>query len=76
MRDSVGTRKMNALDWLAMILLFIGGINWGLVGLFNIDLVARIFGEMTTPARIVYALVGLSALYSIYTSTKMAKSTV
>ena len=65
-------RRMGAIDWLAMVLMIIGGINWGLVGLMNIDLVAAIFGDMTAASRAVYALVGLSALYSIYTMSKMA----
>lgn len=66
--------KMNAIDWIAMVLLIVGGLNWGLVGLFNIDLVASLFGTQTALSRVVYVLVGLSALYSIYTSTKMASS--
>lgn len=75
-RRSGESRKahMNAIDWIAMILLIVGGINWGLVGLFNFDLVAALFGEMSVISRIVYILVGLSALYSIYTSSKMARS--
>lgn len=68
----MAARRLHALDWIAMVLMIIGGINWGLVGLMNIDLVATVFGEMSTASRIVYALVGLSALYSIYTLTKMA----
>lgn len=56
-------KKMNFLDWLAMILLVVGGLNWGLVGFFGVDLVAAIFGDMTAISRIVYSLVGLSALY-------------
>ena len=48
---------------LAMWLLVIGGLNWGLVGLFSFDLVASIFGEMSTISRIVYSLVGVSAVY-------------
>ena len=47
---------------LAMWLLVIGGLNWGLVGLFSFDLVASIFGDMSTISRIVYSLVGVSAL--------------
>ncbi len=66
--------KMNALDWVAMVLLIVGGLNWGLVGLFNIDLVAALFGTQSALSRVVYVLVGLSALYSIYTSSKMASS--
>lgn len=64
--------QMNALDWIAMVLLIVGGLNWGLVGLFNYDLVASLFGTQTPVSRVVYVLVGLSALYSIYTSSKMA----
>lgn len=72
--DSMRKAKMNALDWVAMVLLIVGGLNWGLVGLFNFDLVAALFGTQTPFSRIVYVLVGLSALYSIYTSTKMASA--
>jgi hypothetical protein len=71
---SLHKSKMNALDWIAMVLLIVGGLNWGLVGLFNIDLVAALFGTQTAFTRIVYVLVGLSALYSIYTSSKMASA--
>jgi uncharacterized membrane protein YuzA (DUF378 family) len=67
-------RGMNALDWVAMTLLIIGGLNWGLIGFFNYDLVASLFGEGTSLSRLIYALVGLSALYSIYTATKMART--
>ena len=50
-----------------MTLLIIGGINWGLVGLFQFDLVAAVFGGQDAAlARIVYILVGLAALYAIY----------
>lgn len=53
------------LSLLATILIIIGGLNWGLVGLFQIDLVALIFGNMSLLARIVYILVGVSAVYSL-----------
>jgi uncharacterized membrane protein YuzA (DUF378 family) len=68
----IGGRRLGAVDWIAMVLMIIGGINWGLVGLMNIDLVATLFGEMSNASRVIYALVGLSALYSIYTLSKMA----
>jgi hypothetical protein len=71
---SLHKSKMNALDWIAMVLLIVGGLNWGLVGLFNIDLVASLFGTQSAFTRVVYVLVGLSALYSIYTSSKMASA--
>jgi hypothetical protein len=54
---------MKKLDILTMILLVVGGLNWGLVGAANFDLVATLFGEMSLLSRIVYLLVGLSAVY-------------
>lgn len=54
---------MKILETIALILVVIGGLNWGLVGLFNFDLVATIFGVMSVISRIVYILVGLSAIY-------------
>lgn len=65
--------KLNALDWLFLILLIVGGLNWGLVGFLKFDLVASIFGDMTTLSRIVYDLVGISALYVLLTAGKLAK---
>lgn len=64
--------RMSALDWIAMALLTIGGLNWGLVGLFDVNLVAALFGEQSLVSRIIYIAVGLSALYSLYLSSKMA----
>lgn len=61
----VRVRTFSALDYIALVLLIVGGVNWGLVGLFGFDLVAAIFGVMTPLARIVYVLVGLSAIYGI-----------
>lgn len=61
-------RRMNTLDWIAWILLIIGGINWGLVGAFSFDLVAAIFGDMSAISRIIYILVGLSAIYLLFAS--------
>lgn len=69
-----GATRMNALDWVTMVLMIIGGLNWGLVGLFNVDLVATLFGQMSALSRIIYVLVGLSALYSIYTASKMGRN--
>jgi uncharacterized protein len=62
--------KMKFLDWLAIVLLVIGGLNWGLVGAFNFNLVSWIFGAGLF-TRIVYGLVGISALYSIWTLYKL-----
>jgi len=66
-------KKLNVLDWIVVILVIIGAINWGLVGFFGFDLVATIFGEMSAVARVIYALVGLSGLYTIYLATVMSK---
>lgn len=56
----------NALDWIATILVIIGGINWGLIGLFGFNLVEFLFGDFTLLTRLIYILVGLAALYEIY----------
>lgn len=53
---------MYILKIIAYILVIIGAINWGLVGFFGFDLVASIFGEMSTLSRIIYGIVGISAL--------------
>ena len=47
---------------IAYILVIIGAINWGLIGIFGFDLVAGIFGEMSLISRIIYGLVGISAI--------------
>ena len=56
---------MKTLNLITLILVIVGGVNWGLVGAANFDLVAAIFGEGSALSRLVYALVGLSALYQI-----------
>ena len=54
---------MKKLDVIMALLLVVGGLNWGLVGLLNFDLVATILGNMSLLSRIIYAVVGISALY-------------
>jgi len=56
---------MTVLNKASLLLLIVGGLNWGLVGLVNFDLVAAIFGDMTLLSRVVYSLVGLSALWQL-----------
>ena len=56
---------MKVIDKIALVLIIIGAINWGLIGLFGFDLVATIFGEMSVISRIIYGLVGLSGLWGI-----------
>lgn len=65
--------KLSILGWLAVVLVIVGGLNWGLVGVLNFDLVAAIFGVMSTLSKVVYTLVGLAALYMIYVAMKLAK---
>lgn len=67
-------RNLNALDWVALVLLIIGGLNWGLVGLLETDLVAALFGPMSLISRIVYSLVGLSAVYVAVISPMLSRS--
>lgn len=56
---------MRAVNLITLVLLIVGGLNWGLVGLFDFDLVVAIFGEMSAFSRLVYVLVGLSAIVQI-----------
>ena len=57
--------NMKIIDKIALVLVIIGAINWGLIGLFNFNLVELIFGNMTLLARIIYILVGISGLWAI-----------
>ncbi|ALJ08586.1 MAG: DUF378 domain-containing protein [Pseudomonadota bacterium] len=56
---------MKILNLVTLLLVIVGGLNWGLVGAFDFDLVAALFGDGSALSRIVYVLVGLSALWQI-----------
>ncbi len=56
---------MNIVNAVTLLLVIVGGLNWGLVGALNLDLVAALLGAGSEPARLVYILVGLSALWQI-----------
>ena len=56
---------MKAINKIALTLMVIGALNWGLIGLFQFDLVATLFGDMSVLSRVVYALVGISGLWGI-----------
>lgn len=58
--------EKNILDWIALVLVIVGGLNWGLVGLLQLDLVQALFGSIPILATITYSLVGLAAVYMIY----------
>lgn len=61
---------MKGLHIVTFLLLIVGGLNWLLVGAFDFDLVATIFGEMSAISRVVYVLVGLSAIFELATHKK------
>ncbi|WAH41475.1 DUF378 domain-containing protein [Alicyclobacillus fastidiosus] len=57
--------RWNAIDWIAWVLLVIGGLNWGLIGFFNFNLVDTLLGTMSGLSRTIYAIVGLAALWQL-----------
>ena len=65
--------KMNMLDKVTYTLLVIGGLNWALVGFFNYNLVDKVFSNDV--ARIIYSVVGLAALYGLFTIVRMKSQT-
>lgn len=56
---------MKVIDTIALILIIIGAINWGLIGIFNFNLVDTLFGTMSVLSRIIYTLVGIFGLWGI-----------
>ncbi|NEZ47452.1 DUF378 domain-containing protein [Clostridium niameyense] len=56
---------MKTLDIIALVLVVIGAINWGLIGFFRFDLIAALFGNLSAFSRVIYALVGIAGLYAI-----------
>lgn len=56
---------MKVIDKIALVLIIIGAINWGLIGIFKFNLVEMLFGNMTLLSRIIYGLVGISGLWGI-----------
>jgi uncharacterized membrane protein YuzA (DUF378 family) len=65
---------MRGSYWFALILLVIGGLNWLLVGLFDFDLVAAIFGDMSPATRVVYVLVGIAAVWTLISSATLRRT--
>ncbi len=66
-------QKLNMMDWLALVLVLVGALNWGLVGILDFDLVETLFGEMSLLSRVIYSLVGLAALYVAAISMSLNK---
>lgn len=66
-------KKLNLVDWVALLLVIIGGLNWGLVGVFNFNLVEKILGSIPSLLKIIYALVGLAGIYILIILPKLGK---
>lgn len=66
--------RLNALDWVTLVLMVIGGINWGLVGALDLDLVAALLGGGSMASRVVYMAVGLAALYGVALMARLGRS--
>jgi uncharacterized protein len=65
--------KMDGMQMLAWVLLVVGGLNWGLIGLLNVNLVDAIFGSSPALVQIVYIIVGLAGLYALWGMFMMKK---
>lgn len=63
---------MKILNIISLALIIIGAVNWGLLGFFQFDLVAAIFGDMSVFSRVIYSLIGICGLYSISFLLKIA----
>ena len=63
-----------ALDYIAMVLMIVGGLNWAMVGLFQVDVVATLFGPASPLARLIYVLVGAAALWGVYLMGKLVNN--
>ncbi len=66
--------RVNWFDWTALVVMVIGGLNWGLVGFFSFNLITAIFGAGTFSA-VLFAIIGLASLYSIYSLSKIGTMT-
>jgi uncharacterized protein len=73
MATDTGSKAASTIGWIAFALLVIGGINWGLVGLFDFDLVAALFGDNSGLSRAIYTLVGISAVYCAFAMPALRK---
>lgn len=67
-------KALTVIDWTALVLVIVGGLNWGLVGLFEFNLVAKLFGFAPILVNIIYMLVGIAAVYLAVVAVKLQKS--
>lgn len=63
--------KLSPWTWAALVLTVIGAINWALIGLFRFNVVAAIFGELSTLSRIIYVIVGIAGVYLIVDAARL-----
>ncbi|MDQ2819583.1 MAG: DUF378 domain-containing protein [Pseudomonadota bacterium] len=63
---------ISAIDYIALALMIVGGLNWAMVALFQVDVVASLFGAGTPLARVIYILVGVAALWGVYLVVRLA----
>ncbi len=69
--STVPLMTLSLLDWIALIILIVGGLNWGLVGLLNLDLIGAALGNGTAASRLVQLLIGLAGLYGVAFALKL-----
>ncbi len=69
-------KTVRTMDWIALLFIIVGAINWGLIGFFQFDLVATLFGGASTlVSRIIYAIVGVSGIYGLTFFNNIGEST-
>lgn len=66
-------KNLSGFDWVALVLTLVGGLNWGLIGFFDFDLVASVLGGMSGASKVVYGLVGLSSLYLVFIAKSLSR---
>lgn len=64
---------MKNIKIITLLLVVIGAFNWGLIGIFNFDLVATIFGDMSIFSRLIYSLVGISSIFVLFDFKNISK---
>lgn len=75
METRIRRKSPSGLLWTAFALVVIGALNWGLIGLFNFNLVSAIFGSFTAVSRIIYLLVGLAAIVLLVLASRFREQT-
>lgn len=74
--EVIPKRRLTTLSWVAIVLAVIGALNWGLVGLFEFNLVGALFGDLSPLSRIIYILVAISGIYLLFAATRFRETRV